>query len=196
MKKTGVKYLPTYRIYAVVQHRCDSWPFAHAPRLTGWSPHVLHHFCPYRVAQKLKYSWWHLFNLKSRPDRSVPNRKCRGLNCCPPPSSVARLVLCSSWRAVPSSQLVYYLSASVGPTVAVRPLVHSEALHRHLELSLHCCYCCCRLRCSETACRKPLRPENMMELTQKGTKFDESSNIQKSLPWIPYKREKRVHWFY
>lgn len=33
--------------------------------------------------------------------------------------------------------MLYYLSAGVGPTVAVLPLVLSEALRRHLELSLH-----------------------------------------------------------
>lgn len=33
--------------------------------------------------------------------------------------------------------MVYYLSAGSGPTVAVQPLVLSEALRHHLELSLH-----------------------------------------------------------
>lgn len=33
--------------------------------------------------------------------------------------------------------MVYYLSAGVEPTVAVLPLVLSEALRCHLELSLH-----------------------------------------------------------
>lgn len=92
-----------------------------------WLIQRLHHQHPYRLTQKLIYSWWHLFNQKSRPDQSVPNRKCRGLSCCPPPPSASLLVLCSSWQATLSSQLVYYLSAGLGPTVAVLPLVLSVA---------------------------------------------------------------------
>lgn len=69
----------------------------------------------------------------------------------PPPFSLGNTS--GSWWAKLASQLGYYLSAGIRPTVAALPVVLSIALPHHLELSLHFM--------STDALQKETEPENV-----------------------------------